>query len=105
LYSGAKAYIFPADEDAGIMLLEAQACGAPVIAFKAGGALELVQDGKTGILFGHQTADSIKHAIGEFQKTTFDSNVIRNFALQFDKKIFQKKIKEFVESKYHNFKQ
>jgi glycosyltransferase involved in cell wall biosynthesis len=104
LYSGAQAYVFPANEDAGIMMLEAQACGTPVIAFKAGGALELVRDGATGILFGHQTKDSIKHAIGEFQKKSFDRSAIRQFALQFDKKIFQKKIKELVESKWQEFK-
>lgn len=103
LYSGAKAYVFPAEEDAGIMMLEAQACGTPVLAYKAGGALELIQDRVTGILFGHQTKDSIKHAVGEFLKMSFDSNAIRNHALQFDKKIFQKKIKDFVEDKFRNY--
>lgn len=101
-YSEAKAFVFAAEEDAGIVLLEAQACGTAVIAFGKGGALEAVKSGITGEFFGGQTAESIKNAVKIFDPSKYDPAVIRQHALQFDKKIFQKKIKEFVESKYEN---
>ena len=105
LYSEARAYVFPAEEDAGIMLLESQACGTPVIAYKAGGALELLKENETGIYFAEQTAESIIDAVKRFESMSFDPIIIRKFAQQFDKKIFQQKIKEFVELKYKEFYQ
>ncbi|MGE5297664.1 MAG: glycosyltransferase [Acidobacteriaceae bacterium] len=99
LYSEAKAFVFPAEEDAGIMMLEAQSCGTPVVAFRKGGALELVKENVTGIYFNEQTSAAIKQAITEFKPEIFDPSAIRQFALQFDKKEFQKNIRRFVEEK------
>lgn len=63
-----RALLFCAEEDFGIVPLEAQACGRPVIAFGKGGALETVKDGKTGVFFAEQTAASLADAIARFEK-------------------------------------
>ena len=67
-YSKAKAVIFPQDEDFGLVPLEAQACGTPVIAYAKGGALETVEEGKTGLFFGEQTEDSLIEAVKKFEE-------------------------------------
>ncbi|MBI2607562.1 MAG: glycosyltransferase [Candidatus Doudnabacteria bacterium] len=102
-YSEAQAFIFPAEEDAGIMVLEAQACGTPVIAYKAGGALETVVEGETGEFFEHQTAESLKAIVKKFDAKKYNSVSVRDNALRFDKKIFQQRIINFVEQKYSDF--
>lgn len=65
LYRRADALLFPQLEDFGIVALEAQACGTPVVAFGVGGALDTVIDGKTGVLFPEQTAQRLAEAIGK----------------------------------------
>lgn len=102
-YSEAQAFIFPAEEDAGIMVVEAQACGTPVIAYRAGGALETVKEGLTGEFFDQQTAESIKQVVGRFNPKKYNPQFIRQHAVQFDKKIFQEKILKFIEEKYANW--
>lgn len=102
-YSEAQAFVFPAEEDAGIMVLEAQACGTPVIAYRAGGVLETVNEGVTGQFFDTQSADAIREAVKHFDTTLYHSDAIRQHALQFDKKIFQEKIRKFVQEKYAKF--
>ncbi len=103
-YSRCRAFIFPGEEDFGITPLEAQASGRPVIAFGKGGALETVIDGQTGIFFKEQTLESLKKAINKFSKLSFDKGTIRQHTFKFDEKIFQHKIKEFVNRKYIEFK-
>ncbi len=103
LYRKCKALIFPADEDFGITPLEAQACGRPVIAFKKGGALETVIDGKTGIFFLEQTADSLIQAITIFENLSFNKDAIRNNALRFDTKIFKEKISNWINNKTETY--
>ncbi|MBI2356403.1 MAG: glycosyltransferase [Candidatus Doudnabacteria bacterium] len=102
-YSEALAFIFPAEEDAGIMPLEAQACGTPVIAYRAGGALETVREGVTGEFFDRQTPEALKTVLKDFDPKKYNPQVIRQHALQFDKKIFQQKIKSFVEEKFKKY--
>lgn len=63
-----KGMIFCAEEDFGLAPVEAQACGAPVIAFGRGGACETVVDGKTGVFFANQTVESLEEAIGRFEE-------------------------------------
>ncbi len=99
-YSEAKAFVFAADEDAGIAPVEAQACGTPVIAYGKGGVSETVKPGVTGEFFGEQTAESLKQVLKSFDASKYDGKIIRSHALQYDKKIFQKMIKEFLEQKY-----
>lgn len=67
LYQSAKALIFPAEEDFGIVPLEAMACGTPVIAYGRGGALDTVIPGKTGLFFHAQSAEAISAALDQFE--------------------------------------
>ena len=100
----AKAFLFAAEEDFGIVPVEAQACGTPVIAFGKGGALETVINRKTGVFFNEQTVDSILGAIQIFEESTFNYKEIREHALKFSKQRFEMEIKKFVEEKYSEFK-
>ncbi len=102
-YSRALAFVFPQEEDFGIVALEAMAAGRPVIAYAGGGALETVIDGKTGILFDEQSPESLENAIGKFDPSDFDALSIREHALGFDKEIFKQKIKNFVEDSWKEF--
>lgn len=99
----AKGFVFAAEEDFGIIPVEAQACGTPVIAFGKGGALETVLDNVTGVFFKEQNSNSLSKALHHFETLQFDPNVIRAHALQFSKERFEREIKSFVEEKYHEF--
>ncbi|TDB63375.1 glycosyltransferase [Arundinibacter roseus] len=98
--SRAKAFVFAAEEDFGIVPVEAQACGTPVIAFSQGGALESIKDGVSGLFFDVQSSDSIIDAVNRFEDLvqTFDPIEIRKNALKFSKENFQSSFFEFVES-------
>jgi glycosyltransferase involved in cell wall biosynthesis len=103
-YSKCKAFIFPSEEDFGITPLEAMASGRPVIAFRGGGVLETVVEGKTGLFFNQQTPQSLINTLKSFDPNKFDPKKIRNHVLKFDKEVFKKKIKRFVEEEYNKFK-
>ena len=83
------------------MPLEAQACGAPVIAFGRGGALETVIDGKTGIFFPKQETESLSNAILEFEKLdsegTFKKEEIVSHARSFTEQRFQREFLNTVQ--------
>ena len=100
IYAGAKALLFPGEEDFGITPLEAMASGTPVIAYGRGGALETVVEGKTGIFFPHQTVESLVSAIETFerQKNEFQRSDCRAQAEHFSKKHFQSEILKLLES-------
>lgn len=72
LYRGAKALIFPGLEDFGLVMVEAQSYGTPVVAFKAGGALEIVKEGKTGEFFSHQTVASLRDVLEKFDEKRYN---------------------------------
>lgn len=91
LYTDARALIFPQDEDFGIVPLEAQACGTPVIAFGRGGALETIKD---GVFFYEQTPQAIRQAVTSFEKKYFDPDALRAQAVLFDKETFKNKIRQ-----------
>lgn len=97
LYANAEALLFPQYEDAGIVLLEAQATGTPAIAFKAGGALDAVEEGKTGVFFAEQTVDSFREALVRFRAMHFDRAEIRKRAERFRKQRFREDILEFID--------
>ena len=102
----AKAFIFAADEDFGMIPIEAEACGTPVIAYGHGGSLETVCDGKTGMFFYEQTADAIVNAVKEFEtmgSAPFKYEDCRSWAERFSEERFKREIKEFVEEKYKEF--
>jgi len=97
--SRCRAFVFPGEEDFGIAPLEAQAAGRPVIAYAAGGALETVVEGATGVFFREQTAESLADAISKFDDAAFDSATIRQHAQGFDKETFQNRLRAFVDEK------
>ena len=102
----AKALVFAAEEDFGIVPVEAQACGTPVIAYGKGGALETVRDGETGFFFAEQSPESIIGAIKAFEvKPKLNYEQIRENAERFAKKRFKTILKTFVDSRYHEFRQ
>lgn len=90
LYNGAKALIFPQVEDFGLVAAEAQSCGTPVIAYAAGGALEIIKDGKTGLHFFEQTPESLADAVRKFEKIKFSRANIARSAQRFSKDNFKK---------------
>ncbi len=103
LFEKAIAFIFPAEEDFGIVNVEAMAAGVPVIAYGAGGATESVVDGVTGVLFPEQTKDSLVEAIKKSERIKFDPAVIRKRAEEFSESVFRGKMKAYVEQAYQDF--
>jgi len=99
-YRNCKALIFPGEEDFGIVPVEAQACGVPVIAYRRGGAVETVTDGVTGVLFDEQNSDSLISAVRKFEDTKFDAGVLRANSERFSKGNFTAQIKNFIEKRY-----
>ena len=89
-YGGAKALLFPGLEDFGIVPVEAQAAGTPVIAFGQGGALETVVDGRTGLFFREQTVESLCNAIEEFESRSWDDGLCVESARRFAPSEFEK---------------
>lgn len=103
----AKAFVFAADEDFGMIPIEAQSCGTPVIAYGHGGSLETVNGGKTGLFFNEQTPEAIVEAVNRFEamgSQPFAPADCRQWAEGFSEERFKREIKEFVEKKYEEFK-
>ncbi|MBW4674050.1 MAG: glycosyltransferase [Desmonostoc geniculatum HA4340-LM1] len=100
----AKAFVYAACEDFGIALVEAQACGTPVIAYGAGGALETVRDIRsgvdtgTGIFFRTQTEAALVEAVEKFEiyQGSFNSEYMRSHAAQFSPQVFADRYLDFV---------
>ena len=100
----AKACIFAAKEDFGIMCVEAQACGTPVLALDYGGYKETVVHGKTGYLFPEQTEESVVNAVNEFEEQPLtDHPVIRENALRFSEERFKSEYAAFVSGAMKEF--
>lgn len=95
-YKNAKALIMPQDEDFGIVSVEAQSYGIPVIAFKSGGALDTVIDNKTGVLFDRQNTESLIAAIYKSEKISFNKKYIQKNAKKFSTEIFIKKFSRII---------
>ncbi len=100
-----RAFIFPGVEDFGIAPLEANAAGRPVIAYRAGGALDTVIEGQTGLFFDEPTPQSLAAAAHALDGMSFDPQAIRQHALRFDKAVFQRELMHFVEEKYAEHKE
>jgi len=98
LFNRCKGFIFPGKEDFGIVMAEAGAAGKPVIAFKGGGALDIIEDNKTGILFENQDIQSLNKAINLAESISWDHKYISNAVKRFDKKVFNSHIKEIIDN-------
>jgi len=99
LYGGAKALIFPGEEDFGIVPLEAMASGKPVIAFAKGGALETVVNGVTGVFFREQSEPALEAAVHEASSIRFDPERINERALQFSRSKFKQRLNDYIRQK------
>ena len=99
-YARCRALVFTADEDFGIVPLEAMASGTPVIAFGCGGALETVVPGRTGLLFPEQTPESLAQAVLAFERVEhlFNPETIADHAAGFSKQHFKEAFRRFVAS-------
>ncbi|TSC53487.1 MAG: group 1 glycosyl transferase [Parcubacteria group bacterium LiPW_39] len=99
-YTNCRALIFPQEEDFGISAVEAMSAGRPVVAYRGGGALEIIREGENGLFFEEQTTESLVNALKRFRPEQFDSRRIQFYARQFDKEIFKNKIKEFIQRSF-----
>jgi len=97
-YQRCQAVVFPQEEDFGLVPLEAQACGKPVIAYRAGGALETVIERKTGEFFDKQTPENLEEIVKKFKPEKYKPEDCRQNALKFDIKIFKKKWKTYLKN-------
>lgn len=88
MYGSAQAVIFPGEEDFGLVPLEANACGTPVIGYRAGGALETIIEGKTGEFFDEATPESLAEVLKKFDNKKYDKETMRNQARGFSKERF-----------------
>jgi glycosyltransferase involved in cell wall biosynthesis len=113
-YRSCRALIFPGVEDFGIVPVEVQACGRPVIAYREGGALESVTgpradrdhlsgEGISGLFFEEQTPEALLSAVERFQRMDFDPDFIRKGSLRFSKENFRERIANFINSHVSEF--
>lgn len=107
----AQAFVFAAEEDFGIMPVEAQACGTPVIAYGRGGARETVRglddaSGPTGVFFEHQTVESLREAVSRFEamRERFDPQACRRNAERFSASRFREAFSRFVDNEFAVFR-
>jgi len=94
-----RAFIFPGEEDFGITPVEAQACGKPVIAYAAGGALETVVDGVTGLFFKDGSAESLRSTLLASDQIAWDPLLIRKNAERFSEQVFLSAMARFMEER------
>ncbi|MBI5621874.1 glycosyltransferase [Candidatus Falkowbacteria bacterium] len=104
LYAHCLAFINPQEEDFGITAVEAMAAGRPVIAYPLGGALETVVPGVTGEFFEEQNWESLGDAVIRFKPENYDSKKIRQQAEKFSLEEFKKRIMDYIEKMYQEFK-
>ncbi|WP_439598571.1 glycosyltransferase [Falsiroseomonas sp.] len=96
LLAAAKAFVFAAEEDFGIGMVEAQACGTPLIAYGRGGATDIVQPGVTGLLFPHQTTESLIATVTQFETLTIAPEACRANAERFSREAFRARLRALI---------
>ena len=97
LFARCRAYVLPGVEDFAIAPVQAQAAGRPVIAFGAGGALDTVVEGKTGIFFHEPTPEALAAAVRSFDPEEVDPHVCAQNAARFDVSVFKRELTQFME--------
>lgn len=95
-YQQCKALIFPGVEDFGLVMVEAQAHGKPVIAYRAGGAMEIVREGKTGEFFNKQTVESLIDVLKSFDITVYNKNECIKNSKRFSFEVFEKEMRKLI---------
>jgi len=105
LYAGAKAFLALAEnEDFGMTVVEAMMAGTPVIAYRGGGYLETVVEGKTGVFVEELSAEAVTQAMEKIEKKDWDAKAIKKHASKFSKDRFVREVRGFVEAKYKEHK-
>ncbi len=99
----AKGFVFPSDEDFGIVAVEALAAGAPVIAYDKAGTRDIVQDSVSGVMFGEQTVEAVAAAIQKADKMTFLPGTLNRKAKRFERSMFIDKLRRIVSQEYAKF--
>jgi glycosyltransferase involved in cell wall biosynthesis len=102
-YNRCQALIFPGDEDFGLVMVEAQAHGAPVIAYRGGGAKEIVKEGVTGEFFDRQTPSSLIATLKRFNQKRYNRNKCKENAQRFEKSVFEVTMRKFVTKAYKEY--
>jgi len=95
-----KAFLFPNEEDFGMSAAESLAAGTPVIAYAKGGALDIIQDGETGILFETQSVAGLVEAMKRFENYTFLPATLYRKSKRFDKSLFATKMRKIISDQY-----
>ena len=98
LYQRCRAVLMPGVEDFGMVPVEAQACGRPVVALAEGGAVESVVDGVTGVLVNDPSVEAFAAALRDVSSRAFDSAAIRRHAESFSKARFQEQFRQIIDS-------
>jgi glycosyltransferase involved in cell wall biosynthesis len=101
---GCRAFIFPGEEDFGIAPLEAMAAGRPVVAYAAGGALDTVIDGQTGVLFAEPSAEALAAALERALACSWDRTAVAAHAARFSVETFKTQLSGFVAAKVAEFR-
>jgi glycosyltransferase involved in cell wall biosynthesis len=96
ILGGARALLFPGEEDFGVVPVEAQAAGVPVVAYGVGGITDSVQDGETGVLYKEPTTDGLCEAIRRFERLGFDEHALRDNARLYAPERFRTAFMEFL---------
>jgi glycosyltransferase involved in cell wall biosynthesis len=96
--SRCQALLFPGEEDFGMVPLEVNAAGRPVIAYRGGGALETVVENVTGVFFDQQNGHSLAEAIEKFEGLTWRQDALRHHAEKFDRNVFAFRVLQFLGS-------
>lgn len=96
LLAFARGLVFPGEDDFGMVCVEALACGTPVVALARGGAVEIVADGETGVLFSEPTVDALIEAVRRAEVTRFEPGRLRDAAMRFDAAAFRERVRAIV---------
>lgn len=97
-FNQCKGFIFPGIEDFGIVIAEAQSAGKPVIALRGGGALDIIEEDKTGVFFDQPRINALNSAINKAETMNWDHQIISNHANKFDINLFKDRLKEIIEN-------